>query len=144
MIGVMPIRDPPHVPKLEIKQFGRQYRSCSVELMAPRCNDEKEHSRRMFKESFNSVFSRTGPLIPSRKIAPLGLDRTQVIKMNGSTMKGFSNYSDAVTANDLHGSETPNALDSPVLRAMTTLPPLVNLAGDANARIRASKRFTTR
>jgi hypothetical protein len=144
MIGVMPTKEPPHVPKLEIKQFGRQYRSCSVELMAPRCNDEKEHSRRMFKESFNSVFSRTGPLIPSRKIAPLGLDCTQVIKMNGSTMKGYSNYSDAVTANDQHGSETPNALHSPVLRAMTTLPPLVDLAGDANARIRASKRFTTR
>jgi hypothetical protein len=144
MIGVMPVTNPPHVPKLDIKQFGRQYRSSSVQLNAPRCNDEREHSRRMFKESFSSVFSRTGPLIPSGKIAPIGLDRTQAIKMTGSTMKGYSNYSDAVTANDRHGSETPSALDSPVLRAMTTLPPLVDLAGDANARIRASKRFAMR
>lgn len=142
MVGVMPIKDPPLVPKLDIKQFGRQYRSCSVELMAPRCNDEKENSQKMFKESFDSVFSRTGPMIQSRKIAPLGRDRSLVMK--STTMKGFSDFSDAVTSNSQQGSEGNGASVGPVLRAMPTLPPLVDLAGNANARIRASKRFAMR
>lgn len=146
MIGVIPVRDPPHIPKLDIRQFGRQQRSCSVEMMAPRCNDEKEHSRRMFKESFQSVFSRTGPLIPSQRIAPIGLSRTMTIKP--STMKSFSGFSDVVSSpsNGPHSMEATGSgsFNGPVLRAMGTLPPLVDLAGDANARIRANKRFNMR
>lgn len=143
MIGVMPIKDPPLIPKLDIKHFGRQYRSCSVELMAPRCNDEKEHSRRMFKESFSAVFAQSGPLIPQRKIAPLGQDRIQALK--NAAMKGYTNFTDVLATHDQHSDEAVSALDrGHVLRAMSSLPPLVDLAGDANARIRANKRFSLR
>ena len=168
----------------------RKTRSCSVEMTPQREYGDREHSRRMFKTSFEAVFRRinesasnsntnsSGGVGIAKRDKEKEKDRAGTPSSSSSsnvhrnrlsflapstspeaeitsgvsnippTTPSNSNINSSLSSNPNHSIRKSTTVLGPrsslirtPLRALASLPPLVDLAANANARIKSNKKL---